>query len=104
MIKKYTVFILGAGASKPYGYPTGPELIAKMLNLKDEVARVIQECGTGADQWRAFQDSLRKSSQGSIDAFLERRPDLRGIGKLLIAANILHCENESAFYVSDDHW
>lgn len=29
---KKTTFILGAGASCPYGYPTGKELIQKILN------------------------------------------------------------------------
>ena len=37
MFKKNTVFVLGAGASKPYGYPIGSELIDDIINdLKDD--------------------------------------------------------------------
>jgi hypothetical protein len=34
MIKNKTVFVLGAGASKPYGYPTGEELFKEVLRLE----------------------------------------------------------------------
>ena len=49
MIRRSTVFILGAGASKPYGFPTGEELFrtARSLNshsLKDKLlATAIEE-------------------------------------------------------------
>jgi hypothetical protein len=33
LINKDTVFILGAGASCHYGYPTGEDLVAKIINL-----------------------------------------------------------------------
>ena len=31
MIETPTLFVLGAGASKPYGYPTGPELRSEIV-------------------------------------------------------------------------
>jgi hypothetical protein len=33
MIRKPTVFILGAGASEPYGFPIGRELVAQAIRL-----------------------------------------------------------------------
>ncbi len=38
MFKKETVFILGAGASKPYGYPLGSDLI------KEIIANIDNDC------------------------------------------------------------
>ena len=35
MIEKKTVLVLGAGASKPYGFPTGGE-------LQDEISAVLE--------------------------------------------------------------
>lgn len=34
MITENTIFILGAGASKPYGFPTGAELREQICKLK----------------------------------------------------------------------
>jgi hypothetical protein len=33
MIEKSTVFVLGAGASWHYGYPTGEELVQQVTNF-----------------------------------------------------------------------
>jgi hypothetical protein len=39
MIIKNTVFILGAGASRHYGYPTGEELITKVMHMASRLAQ-----------------------------------------------------------------
>jgi len=104
MIKSRVVFVLGAGASKPYGYPSGPELVGNMLGLQADVVKIIEAHGYTQKQWGPFQDALKKSAQSSIDAFLERRSDMRELGKLLIASYILRCENEGPFYNTEDHW
>jgi hypothetical protein len=36
MINKPTTLILGAGASAPFGFPTGNELKEKVLSLADD--------------------------------------------------------------------
>ncbi|MGA7323423.1 MAG: hypothetical protein WBX25_02785 [Rhodomicrobium sp.] len=38
MIKRNTVFILGAGASWHYGYPTGEELIERIITISERIA------------------------------------------------------------------
>ena len=104
MIKSPVVFVLGAGASLPYGYPSGAKLVADMLSLHGDVTDILRNCGYSGGHWGEFQEALKKSAQASIDSFLERRPDMREIGKVLIAAHILRCEYESHFYGNDDHW
>jgi hypothetical protein len=75
-----------------------------MLTLQADVAEIARQAGFSQEQWGPFQEALRRSAQASIDAFLERRPDFRELGKLLIAANILRCEREGPFFGNEDHW
>jgi len=75
-----------------------------MLTLQADVAEIARQAGFAQEQWGLFQEALRRSAQASIDAFLERRPDFRELGKLLIAANILRCEREGPFFGTEDHW
>lgn len=35
LIEKQTVFVLGAGASLPYDYPTGPDLLNSIIEMID---------------------------------------------------------------------
>jgi len=37
MIEKKTVLILAAGASKPYGFPTGEELLREIVDIAKSV-------------------------------------------------------------------
>jgi hypothetical protein len=105
IITNPSVFVLGAGASLPYGYPSGATLIGEMLGLQADVAEVLRELKYVESQWGAFQKALRRSAQSSIDAFLEARPDMRELGKLLIAAYIMRCESEDSLFPGhDDHW
>jgi len=107
MIDKLTVFILGAGASVPYGYPTGNELrlnicnkftqkiesllIANSANLSDdEIKDTLEEA-------RRLTDTFFKSSTPSIDLFLARNPIFSDIGKKAIVTSILECEKNSRF-------
>jgi len=75
-----------------------------MLDLPPDVAQLLRPLGHRPEFLPAFQDALKKSAQASIDAFLERRPEWRDLGKALIAALILEREREPHFYGNDDHW
>jgi hypothetical protein len=98
MITKKTVFILGAGASVAYGYPTGFELreeIRKFLaNFpenercpKDQIGHLnfFKELGYEPKDLKKFEQSLLRSGTYSIDKFLEQRDDCVELGKILIA-------------------
>ena len=118
MFNKKTVFILGAGASWHYGYPTGELLIGRIIKkakilstylqfsegtTNDEVPDYIAEktkTGISLGQaWKtAFAESkgleaaLTQTNPLVIDYFLGLNPALRPIGTLLIAWVILECE------------
>ena len=94
----YTVFILGAGASVPYGYPTGFELNEKIKNFllnrpeslgvaaksQFEEFKVLFDLEYTIENLKKFYDALSKSVTISIDKFLENRPDLLELGRMLI--------------------
>jgi hypothetical protein len=74
-----TVFILGAGASVPYGYPTGKELREYICSHFKERFGEIEE--TNVSYTNRFSDTFKKSSTGSIDLFLSRNTQFSEIGR-----------------------
>jgi hypothetical protein len=85
------VFILGAGAGKPYGFPLGDELYEFICNQlrpgfndedKDENAQY-------------FSKELRQTHGISIDRYLNINKRLKNIGVLLVAAAIHFFESKS---------
>lgn len=114
MIERKTVLVLGAGASKPYGFPLGYELtweIKKVLlnGTNPRVTNAIRKACDEKDVWD-FCHVFSHSGQRSIDNFLahSKNPDHWKIGKLLIAAIIKHYESETILFDrskdDDDHW
>lgn len=106
MITENTVFILGAGASVPYGYPTGE-------GLRDEICRNFEknivaietkdsessplDIRDVAKEAREFTNTFFKSSTSSIDLFLARNRQFSEIGKKAIVLSILEVERNSRF-------
>ena len=97
MITKPTVLILGAGASRPYGFPLGTELSRKIIeNLRNSNSAefsALQMMDFDADYIKDFVNSFQSSFQTSIDAFLEHREDCIQIGRVAIAQVIIPHEN-----------
>jgi hypothetical protein len=101
MIRFPTVLVIGAGASIPYGFPSGK-------SLRDTICSPIfinsikcpYEKAKAEDFVRAFRDS----HINSIDAFLSRRTEHVEIGKLAIAKIISKAENPDVFRnsIADD--
>jgi len=93
-----TVLVLGAGASAPYGFPSGQKLcdIIKVdLNrTQDELDRM----GVHKRSYDMFRQQLQRAGRSSVDAFLESRPDLIGQGRLAIALALLPCEKEDRLF------
>ncbi len=77
MFKEPTVLVLGAGASVPYGYPTGAELIEKVKSLGSDYNRFD------------IAQALKETPPLSIDNFLSINPSLASDGKFLIARVLL---------------
>ena len=100
MITKPTVLVLGAGASKPYGYPLGGELVHHIDDiLKDNNwVAALMECGVDRRIVDEFRFELFYSQQPSVDSFLEYRPEFHEVGKLTIAMSLIAHEHESALF------
>ncbi len=118
MIKEKTGFILGAGASCPYGYPTGRELRQKIcskfvndsieyFNAQGERERKLFAAVQKHEAER-FVEVFRKSSTKSIDLFLAWNPEFKLMGKWAIIFRILAAEQTSLFRESmqnsDQDW
>lgn len=105
MITDKTVFILGAGASKPYGFPTAAELRRDIIyNFSKQIvsahAEHIGKAESEVDLPPKFQrliDEFKISSTKSIDLFLSRNNDYIEIGKKIIAFLIGAYEKHSKF-------
>jgi hypothetical protein len=116
MIEAKTLLIVGAGASVPYGYPTGYDLKKELFDPRNLVnlQNKIHERGI-----ELFCQHFEESQQKSIDAFLANRGDHRignsngsvctyvtyaYCGKLAIAHRLIKCENGSLIRTEEDHW
>ena len=97
MITTPTVLILGAGASAPYGYPTGTKLRRHIMEAlrpgngrTQQIARILK---TSEDRVVEFGEEMLRSGWDSLDDFLQRREEYLDIGKLAIAQDIARCES-----------
>lgn len=123
MFDKPTVFILGAGASWHYGYPTGEELVKMVIERSAFLGNFCRESpdagntflpeyvkrrvtGTSPhpvnlnEAWQSVSQEckdlemrLKQVNPPVIDYFLGQNPELQEIGKLIIALVILECES-----------
>lgn len=100
MINKFAVFILGAGASQPYGFPTGQ-------GLKDRIVSQFRKVDSSPywdwlerhsvqKSWaEKFAHAFARSGKKTIDSFLAEYPNGTPAGKALISLVIQPCENEN---------
>lgn len=111
MITTKTVFILGAGASAPYGFPTGRSLRALIVDKKkdtfyDYLKRYYSNDVVHHDwisKYLTFKKAFRKSSTQSIDLYLSRNPIYQFIGKIIIIHQIFLAEKKSIFREDVDY-
>ena len=96
MVIEPTVLIVGAGASKDYGYPTALELrdtILAGLVTNHRLFNMLRDLGHEREEVERFRNAFRDSSRPSIDAFLEWRDEFNSIGKHSIAAALIPLED-----------
>jgi hypothetical protein len=103
MITHKVVLILGAGASMPFGFPSGYELKTQITHdLNPAYNRIIlsniHDAGFSPQEIEAFRTALQKSGKRSVDAFLEHRPEFLKVGKTATACVLMPCENEERLF------
>ena len=108
MISTPTVFIVGAGAGVPYGFPTGAglrqEIIDSIGDGYTEFAHAVGEASQKGSVILGLRDALANTQGLSVDAVLEHRPELREVGKAAIAANLLPKETTDAVTQEERDW
>ena len=116
MIDIETVFILGAGASNPYGYPTGKGLRDYICStfksrfheiIKGGKENITYKIGNLSYNAEDFSRNFESSTTPSIDLWLARNPNFSHIGKLAIILSIFDAERNSKFrkdVKSDQDW
>lgn len=108
MIREPTVFVLGAGASEPYGLPLGGTLKTYILErYNSDVGQTVHLTNTtvfGRAQIDSFVNALRFSGLTSVDAFLERRPEFMEIGKAMMGIELLQGEVHERLWQAENNW
>jgi len=95
------VFVIGAGASKVYGLPTGSELRDQICDgdgqsiIKHEPGLSGHRAEEYEKNLRSMRESFHKSRIQSIDRFLELNNNFSEMGKKSIASIIYHSEMDS---------
>jgi hypothetical protein len=109
MIDKRTVFILGAGASHPYGIPTAKDLRDKIIGefaqnyqylyevRGNQPIHGVNEGYPNPSLARRFIEEFHQSSTESVDLFLSGHPAFTQIGKIAICLTMLNAEASSRF-------
>ncbi len=106
MITKNTVFILGAGASAPYGYPVGIGLRDDIcINFSQDIETLLRKSNTESsylmdllDLMPDFVKAFKGSRNKSVDRWLSVNPRYKEIGKLAIANSIVKHENRASLF------
>jgi hypothetical protein len=109
MIRRKTVFVLGAGASIPYAFPSGATLAGqvcdRLRDLNSDFAIALRANGADDKCVREFRALFRQSGRESIDAFVQSRREFLVMAKLAMAMTIGPLEIEQNLYsASDDDW
>ena len=104
ILNSKTVFILSAGASKPFNFPLGSELKQQMLSqLENEYnKKVLNSVDFDNRTIHEFHKALSYTSHPTIDIFLEKKRKFREIGAYVIAQALIPCENDLRLFPQRD--
>lgn len=105
MINEPIVFVLGAGASMPYGFPSGSilrhEICTETLMPGDPRHRILMEMGFSFDEVEKCRVAVARSWASSIDMFIASRADHAGVAKSAIALTIAKYERDHELFFAD---
>ncbi len=101
MINVPTAFVLGAGASMDYGFPSGRGLLMSLCrelrNENSKLTLTLYDLRFPINIINDFCKALDLSMLQSVDAFLEQRPEFMEVGKAAIAAALIPHEDPAQF-------
>lgn len=109
MIEEQTVFILGAGASWPYGLPIAKELRTQIcFKFADRIKMLVssRDQSKAEDMYQEaleFTNAFYKSSDSSIDLWLMKNEKFSPFGKHAIISMILQGEHDGDFREKAPH-
>src|SRR6266851_9310314 len=97
MLTQQICLVLGAGASQPYGFPTGSELMRYIQETQPDEWWPLAKTVTGFDKddHAKFVSRLRISDMPSIDQFAGGNPASEKYAKALIAQFIGRAEDSA---------
>jgi hypothetical protein len=114
MISENTVFIVGAGASNPFGYPIGTELRRRIYGDFPKQLSILltgqpffnrDACPEKVKDALDFCQSFKEARIKSIDRYLAINQEFSEIGKLAIVLSILEAEKKPQFDDTlEDNW
>lgn len=90
MLTSPTVFVIGAGCSAHYSFPTGLGLLNRIQEISGEIGNdqhssIVAGLGVSRGDITSFTQALHKSRSRSIDDYITADLDRAKIGKILIA-------------------
>ncbi len=105
MIDHPTLFVMGAGASKPYGFPSAFGLLQEVFRSLQRVEdrKALSYIGfTDIDQMQSLMKDLTESGFNSVDEFLETRTEFLELGRAAIVLCIARLERDQNFFKDSD--
>ena len=99
MITRPTVLILGAGASKPYGFPSGPELVQKIVvRLQGQFFKDFGFSESKTEEFRNAMEALERTQLNVLGEaneqlellarWIDSHPDV-WLGEAIITSDLL---------------
>ncbi len=109
MIKRPILLILGAGASMPYGFPSGQKLKEDVLLYLDFDSspnwyHKLEQLGYKREAVEEFFIALNYSERNSVDEFLEYRTEFLEIGKIAMTLALYPCEKGFNLFNVEPSW
>jgi|SRR5579859_2327173 len=102
MKQEKSVIVLGAGASKPYGFPLGHELREALKHQVMPHSNKLIACGLKLDDLKAFNHVLTYGTFDSVDELLETKEEFREVGGFAIALTMFPLENFDKIFPAND--
>lgn len=105
MITLPTVLVLGAGASREFELPLGPDLLKQVTNniapqlqgtMRYPFLKLLEGAGCSRRHLNKFHQALSGTSLRVIDQLLAKRTAFNGVGRAAIAATLLEFEERTS--------